>query len=122
MKNCTCYYFDNIIEVRERDRTFDFNDILLDNKLYKEKDENILIYDILYKILMNAKSLHFRFNKIDGFDKTNNGIRCLLLFDYGWYDRIEYLIRKKSGITNSINHNFGKSELIHMILYLLKKY
>ena len=81
-----------------------------------------MIYGILYKILTNVKSLRFRFNKIDGFDKTNNGIRCLVLFDYGWCDKIEYLIRKKSGIIDTINHNFGKSKLIHMILYLLKKY
>ena len=42
MKNCTCYYFDDIITVRG----IYFSDILLDKKLYKEKYENILIYDI----------------------------------------------------------------------------
>ena len=35
-----------------------------------------------------------------------------VLFDYGWFDkicyRIKYLISKKSGITDSINHNFRK--------------
>ena len=30
----------------DRDNDFDFNDILLDEKLYKEKDENILFYGI----------------------------------------------------------------------------
>ena len=48
----------------------------------------------------------------NGFIKTHNGIRCLVLFDYGWFDkicdRIKYLISEKSGITDSINHNFGK--------------
>ena len=29
-KNCTCYYFDGIIEIKE----FDFNNILLDEKSY----------------------------------------------------------------------------------------
>ena len=39
-------------------------------------------------------------------------IKHLVLFDYGLLDKIcdkiKYLISKKSGITNSINHNFGK--------------
>ena len=46
IKNRTRYYFDDIIGVTDRDRDFDFSDILLDEKLYKEKYENILIYDI----------------------------------------------------------------------------
>ena len=39
-------------------------------------------------------------------------IKHLILFDYRLFnkicDKIKYLISKKSGITNSINHNFGK--------------
>ena len=39
-------------------------------------------------------------------------IKHLILFDYGLFniicDKIKYLISKKSGIANSINHNFGK--------------
>ena len=102
---------DNVIGVIDRDSDFNFN-ILLDKKLYKEKDENILIYDISYKTSTNAKPWRMRFNKIDAFIKTHNGIRCLVLFDYGWFDkmsdRIKYLISEKSGITDSINQNFGK--------------
>ena len=41
IKNCMCYYFDDII--RFWDVYIDFSDILLDTKLYKEKYENILI-------------------------------------------------------------------------------
>ena len=47
--NRACYYLDDII--RARDKDIDFNDVLLDEKLYKEKYENILIYDISYKTL-----------------------------------------------------------------------
>ena len=47
--NSACYFFDDRIGVREKD--IDFNDVLLDEKLYKEKYENILIYDISYKTL-----------------------------------------------------------------------
>ena len=35
IKNCSYYYFDDIMRVWDRD--FDFSDILLDEKLYKEK-------------------------------------------------------------------------------------
>ena len=40
----TCYYFDDMIRFWDTD--MDFSDILLDEKLYKEKYENVLIYDI----------------------------------------------------------------------------
>ena len=57
--------------------------------------------------------MRIRFNKINGFIIIHNGIRCLVLFDYGWCDKIcdrinYYLISEKSGITDSVNHNFGK--------------
>ena len=42
IKNCTCYYVNDIIGFSDRD--IEFSDILLDEKLYKEKYENILIY------------------------------------------------------------------------------
>ena len=39
-------------------------------------------------------------------------IKHLVLFDYGMSDKIcnkvKYFISKKSGITNIINHNFGR--------------
>ena len=42
----------------------------------------------------------------------NGKIQHLVLFDYELFDqicnKIKYLISKKSGIKNSINHNFGK--------------
>ena len=44
IKNCTCYYIDDIMRVVG----IDF-DIFLDEKSYKTY-ENILIYDILHKI------------------------------------------------------------------------
>ena len=41
IKNCTCYYFDDIIKFED----FDIENILTDEKLY----ENILVYNT-YKI------------------------------------------------------------------------
>ena len=68
---------------------------------------------------MDAKPLRIRFNKVDGKIKIYNGIRFLELSNsYDLYnevyyriynaifDRINYLISKKSGITDSINQNF----------------
>ena len=53
-----------------------------------------------------------RFDKINGFIKIHDRIIYLVLFDYGWFDKlfdtIKYLITEKSGITDSINHNFAR--------------
>ena len=89
----------------------DFDDILLDEQSYKTY-ENVLIYDISYKILIGAKPLRIRFNKINGFIKVYDGIRHQVLFGPRWYDAIynmiRYLTSEKSGITDSINHNFAR--------------
>ena len=108
-------------------RDIEYSDILLDKKLYKEKYEHILIYDISYKTLTGAKPLRIGFDKIDGYIKIDEKIRYLVLFDHGYcdriFDKIKYLISEKSGITDNINHNcLQESKLIHMIPYLLKKY
>ena len=56
--------------------------------------------------------MRIRLDKIDGFIKIYDGIRYLVLFDYGWSDqicnRIKYLISEKIGIMDSINHNFAR--------------
>ena len=58
-----------IISIKIED--FGFDNILLDGKSY----ENILIYDILYRTLIGAKSLHIRFDKVDGFIRAYDGSR-----------------------------------------------
>ena len=105
IKNRACYYFDDIIKYKN----VNFGDILLDEKLYK----NISIYDISYKTSTGPKSLRIKFNKIDGFLMVFDGkIKHLVLFDHELFDKIcnkiKYLISKKRGIKNSINHNFGR--------------
>ena len=81
--------------------------IVLGQKSY----ENILIYDISYKAFMGKKRLRIWLDKIDGFIKIDNGIRCLVL-DCSRFDKIcnsiKYLTSEKSGITDSINHNFER--------------
>ena len=70
IKNCTCYYFANIVKAID----INFNYILLDEKLHKENYKNILIHDILYKTSTGAKPLHIRYDEIDGFIKIQDKI------------------------------------------------
>ena len=55
-----------------------------------------------------------------GLTKTYDGlklimIRYLVLFSNSWHDKIcdtiKYFISKKSGITDRINHNFGRMRI-----------
>ena len=102
IKNCTCYYFVDIMRVR----CINFSDILLD----KKSDKNISIYDFWYKIFIGAEPLRIWFDKIYGFIKIFDGIRYLVLFGperlNTIYDRINYLVSEKSGVTYSVNHDF----------------
>ena len=116
---CMCYYFDDII--RFWGKNINFSNILLisvkliDEKLYNEKYENILIYNILYKTLTDAKVLRSRFNKIDAFIKIHDTVRYSLLIDYSYcdrvWDKINYLISRKSGVRESINYNFARMRI-----------
>ena len=87
---------------------FDLNNILIDEKSY----ENILVYKILYKTLMDAKSWSIRFDKIDGLIRVYVGTRYLVLFGAEIFDliykRIRYLIGVESGITYVISHSYVK--------------
>ena len=72
IKNCICYYFDDIMRAWDIDIDTDFSGIFLDEKLYKEKNESISIYDISYKTSTGAKPLRIRCDKIDKFINTHN--------------------------------------------------
>ena len=89
-----------------------FDNFLLDEKSFEHSYKNILIYDISYKTFMGAKPLRISFDKVDGFIKTYDGTRYLVLIDPkrydAIYDRIRYRVSKKHGITYSINHNFAR--------------
>ena len=76
MKNRTCHYFDDIM------RHIDIysGDILLDEKLYKTYENN-LIFNISYKAFMSSIPLHIGIDKIDGFIKIYDRIRCLVTLD-----------------------------------------
>ena len=112
IKDCTCYYFDDLMRAWDRDTDIDFSGILLEEKLYKQKYENILFHDISQETSRGATPFRIRYDQIDGFIKIHDGIRYLVLFDCGWFDkicdRIKYLVSEKSGISESINSNFGR--------------
>ena len=107
MKNCTRYYFGNIIKIEG----FDFDNILVDEKSY----ENILVHDISYEALIGKKPLRIRFHKVDGFIRVYDGTRYLVLFSAEKYDaisdRIRYLISLKSSITYFTSHNYGRNKI-----------
>ena len=104
IKNHTRYYFNDIIKLGD----IDLDNILIDKKSY----ENILIYDISYKTLIDPKPLHIRFFKIDRIIGIYDGTRYLTLFRSekyeAIYNRIRYLISQKSGITYIFSHYFAK--------------
>ena len=70
--------------------------------------------------------MRIRSDKIDGFIKTHNEIKCLVFFYYGWFDKIfdkiKYLVSEKVVLQIVLIIILEKSELIHIILYLLKQY
>ena len=119
IKNRVCYYFDDIINGSK----INFSNILLNKELY----ENIPVYNISNKNPTGPKPWHIRFDKIDGFIISLDGkIKHLILFDYGFVDKIcdkiKYLISKKSDITNSINYNFGKIKIDSYNSLPIKRY
>ena len=71
-----------------------------------------MIFDTSHKDFMGANPLRIKFDKIDRFIKSYDGIRYLVSYDYkrynAIYDRIRYFVSGKSGITGSINHNFAR--------------
>ena len=72
-----------------------------------------ILYNISYKTSTGPTPLRIRFDKIDGVIISHEGkIKHFILFDYElfnkFWDKIKYLISKKSVITNRINHKFWK--------------
>ena len=89
---------------------FDLDITIIDEKWHK----NILVYEILYKTLIDPKLLHIRFDEIDGFIWIYDRNRHLKLF--GWeryetiYNRIRYLMILKRSITYIFSHYFAKND------------
>ena len=100
----TCYYFSDMIE---------FEDFDLGNTKYMKNNTKIFQFiKHTKKTLIGAKPLHVRFDKIDGFIKSYDGTRYLVLFGGEKYDfiynRIRYVIGVKSSSTHVTSHNYAK--------------
>ena len=88
---------------------------------------NILIYGISYKTLTSKKPWCIRFDERDGhMIVLAEEFRHLVLFDYGLFNKIcdktKYLVSKKLVLQIVLTIILERSELIHIIIYLLKKY
>ena len=96
---------------------------IVDNILFdKNSYEIILAYITLYKKCMDVKLFPIRFDKADGLIKIYDGIRHFELSNSynevysrnnstiysAMFDKINYLISEKSGITGSVNHILAK--------------
>ena len=107
IKNRMCYYFDDKVKLED----FDIDNILINKKSH----ENILIYEISHKTLINPKPLRIKFYKIDGFIRIYHGTRYLTLFgsekNYAIYDKIRYLISLKSCFIYIFSHCFEKFKI-----------
>ena len=93
-----------------RIKNSDFGNILFD----KTSNENMLIYGVLYKTLIDAKLLRIMFDKIDRFVRDYGGIKLLMLFGLEKYnvicERIRYLTELKSGITYGFSSKLRKNQ------------
>ena len=91
MKNRTSYYVNDIIKLDD----FDLDNILIDGKSHG----NILIYNILYKTLIDPKLLHIKFDQIERFIKIYDETRYLTFFGSeeheAIYNRVRYYMSLK---------------------------
>ena len=75
---------------------------------------------------MGSKPLRIWFDKIDGFIEIYDRIRYSLILAHCWFDEIsdsiKYLISEKVVLHIAIIIILQESKLIHIILYLPKKY
>ena len=99
IKNCTLYYFDDIININE----LDLDNIFLDEKSHR----NILIYEISYVNLDDAKTFSIIFNKVDGYIRKYDKTKYLDLFHFEKCDKIFDRIRHLFILKNKISSIFS---------------
>ena len=82
------------IDIKKCDVIIKIKDFNHDNILRNKKSyENILVFKISCKTLIDAKPLRTTFDKIDGFVRVYNGTRYSVLFESEKYCLIYYRIR-----------------------------
>ena len=84
-----------------------------------------MIYDISYRILIGAKTLCIKFDKIDRLIRVYNGTRYLVLFAPEKYDaicnKITSLISKNSGIIYVISQSHARLKVDSFDFLALEK-
>ena len=95
IKNHTYYYFGGIIKIED----FNLDNILIDEKSF----ENILVFNISQKTLIDVKPLRIRFDKIDEFIRVYDGARYLTLFGSEKYDFMHKRIKHVIEVKNDVN-------------------
>ena len=117
IKNGTCYYFDDIIELED----FDLNNILIGRKSY----ENIGVYGISYKNFIGTKPMRITLNKIEQFTRDYDRTRDLVLFGGEKYDFIYNRIRNLVGVKSDnrcvSSHNYAKIKVHSYDSFSLEK-
>ena len=92
--NIACYIFNDIIKIED----FDLDNVLID----EESIENISVFKISFKCLIDSKRLRISFDKMDEFIRVYDGTRYFVLYGskkYGFiYNKFRCLIAAKSGI------------------------
>ena len=78
----------------------------------EKSHENILVFSILNKILINAKPMSIRFDKVNEFIRVYDGTTYSTLFELinyrAAFSKIRYFTGVKSGITLLTFHNYEK--------------
>ena len=73
-----------------------------------------MVFSILYKILVNAKPMSIRFDKVNEFIRVYDGTTFSTLFELinyrAAFSKIRYFTRVKSGITSLTFHNYEKKK------------
>ena len=99
IKNCTCYHFDDIINIKD----LNYDNILLDQKT----NEIVLIYDVGNKTPCGFKPLHSIFDEEDEYVRKYDGTKYLAFFHSDekldrTFEKIRYLVVLKSIIQTFI--------------------
>ena len=108
LKNCTYYYFHDIISIND----LDVDNILIDEKSYKK----FSIYIVAYKTPHGGKPLYIIFEKIDRCIREYDKTRYLSFFHSdkkhgNFFSRIRHLIMLKSNISYTTSYKYEKIEI-----------
>ena len=132
IKNSTCYYFDDIININDLGLDYILLDkihinylgldyILLDKRSYEYFDLSHCIWKYI-----RCKIMLIIFAKVDGYIKKYDRTKYVLLFPSSekykaMFDRIRYFITLGSKISDVYTYKYMKTKLILIMILSLEK-